>query len=276
MIDLHSHTTESDGSLTPEQLVAEAGRVGLEALAITDHDTFAGFDQAQPHASRAGLELVCGIELATRFRDRSVHLLGYFLHHPPTPRFREWIGELQKERIKRNQELIDKLRAAGMPITLDELALRGRKLLARPHFAALMVAKGYVRSSEEAFAKYLDESGACYVPLQSSPFEEAVAQIRAGGGLAVLPHPNRIRATCDELANFVAQMRAAGLGGIEVYHSDHSPRQVECYSSLARKLDLKISGGSDFHGTPKPRVALGTGIAGNLHIPYNILEALRT
>jgi 3',5'-nucleoside bisphosphate phosphatase len=275
MIDLHSHTTESDGSLTPQELIAEAARVKLEALAITDHDTFAGYDTAVPHAARAGLELVCGIELATKYRARSVHLLAYFLSHPPSPEFRDWIVSLQVERRKRNGELIDKLNAAGMPLTLEELTVRGRKLIARPHFAALMVAKGYVRSTEEAFDKYLDEAGCCYVPLDASEFAEAVAHIHAGGGMAVLPHPNRIRASAAEFESYVNEMHGMGLGGIEVYHSDHSPAQTAQYLALARKFGLKISGGSDFHGAPKPRVALGTGIGGNLNVPYRILEELR-
>ncbi len=275
MIDLHSHTTESDGSLTPQALIGEAARAKLEALAITDHDTFAGYDTAIPHAARAGLQLVCGIELATKYRGRSVHLLAYFLNHAPSPEFRDWIVSLQVERRKRNGELIEKLSAAGMPLTLEELAARGRKLIARPHFAALMVAKGYVRSTEEAFDKYLDEAGCCYVALEPSEFAEAVAHIQDGGGLAVLPHPNRIRASAAELETFVEEMRGMGLAGIEVYHSDHSRGQTAQYLAIARKFGLKISGGSDFHGAPKPRVALGTGIGGNLNVPYRVLEELR-
>lgn len=275
MIDLHTHTNESDGSFSPEQLVGEATRIGLEALAITDHDTFTGYDQARPHAARAGLELLCGIELATKYRGSSVHLLAYFLTNPPAAAFREWIVSMQTARRERNQELAAKLCAAGVPVTLDELGVRGRKLIARPHFAALMVRKGYVKSTEEAFDKYLDESAACYVPREEPSFEEAVSHIRAGGGLPVLPHPNRIRASPTKLEEFIAEMRSMGLEGIEVYHSDHSPEQTQFYAALARKYDLKISGGSDFHGTAKPRVALGTGIGENLNVPYRVLEDLR-
>jgi len=273
MIDLHTHTTESDGTLSPEQLVAEGRRIGLQALAITDHDTFGGYDAV---SANAGLELICGIELATRFRGRSVHLLGYFLHDAPSHEFREWVVSLQQGRTERNRELVERLCAAGMPVTLEEIARRGRTLIARPHFAAVMVEKGYVKSADEAFDKYLDESGACFVPREEAPFENAVARIRAGGGIAVLPHPNRIRGSAAELENMIAEMRAMGLDGIEVYHSDHSADQVRLYLSIAARLQLRISGGSDFHGAAKPRVALGTGINENLNIAYEILEKLRT
>lgn len=275
MIDLHTHTDESDGTLSPDQLVAEAARTGLEALAITDHDTFAGFDRARAPAAAQHLELLCGIELSTKFRGQSVHLLAYFLRESPSAGFCDWVASLQDGRRRRNQELVEKLCSAGMPITMDEVARRGRKLVARPHFAAVMMEKGYAQSIDEAFDKFLDEDGSCFVPRDEPAFHDAVSRIRAGGGIPVLPHPNRIRADAPQLEQFVEEMTCAGLAGIEVYHSDHTPAQRELYASLARQFHLKISGGSDFHGAAKPRVALGTGIETNLNIPYEILNQLR-
>jgi predicted metal-dependent phosphoesterase TrpH len=275
MIDLHTHTTESDGTFRPEELVREAKQVGLEALAITDHDTFTGYEIARPCAVQQGLELVCGIELATKFHGHAVHLLAYFLNDPPGEGFRRWVVTLQEGRRRRNQELIEKLNAAGMPVTIEELEQRGRKLIVRPHFAAVMLAKGYVQSLDEAFGKYLDESGSCYVPMESPEFAEAVAEISNGGGISVLPHPVRINVTDGELETMVGEMRGLGLNGIEVYHSDHDARHREFYRSVAERFGLKISGGSDFHGAHKPRVALGSGIGGNVRVPYEVLRQLR-
>lgn len=275
MIDLHTHTDESDGTFAPDQLVAEASRIGLEALAVTDHDTFTGFEGARPFAEKSGLELLCGIELSTKFRGQSVHLLAYFLRASPTPGFGDWVISLQEGRRQRNVELIEKLCSAGMPITMEDVARRGRKLVARPHFAAAMIEKGYAQSIDEAFDKYLDEAGSCYVPRDEPLFHDAVSRVRDGGGIAVLPHPNRIKASNRQLDDFLDEMACAGLGGIEVYHSDHTPAQRDLYAALARKYKLKVSGGSDFHGAAKPKVALGSGIANNLAIPYEILKQLR-
>src|SRR3954452_7707445 len=139
MIDLHSHTDQSDGTFTPEELVAEAKRVGLSALAITDHDTFSGYDMAVPFARNAGLELICGIELSTKFGGSSVHLLSYFPVNPPTAEFRAWLDFLLESRRDRNRRLIEKLRALGLEITLEEVEQKGRTLTARPHFARVLV-----------------------------------------------------------------------------------------------------------------------------------------
>jgi predicted metal-dependent phosphoesterase TrpH len=274
MIDLHSHTTESDGTFSPGQLIAEAARTGLDALAITDHDTFAGYDQAVRFAAEASLELICGIELSTKFRGRSVHLLGYFLNAPPTAEFRSWVASLEASRQDRNRGLIQELRARGIPITLEEVSARAGKIIARPHFAGLLVEKGYASSIEQAFDEYLGESAPCYISRDGPEFGEATAQILAGGGLPVLPHPGRVRTEAKLLEGEVEEMQRLGLRGIEVYHSDHSPSDVARYASIARELGLAVTGGSDFHGAAKPGIALGTGIHGNLNIPNSVLDNL--
>ena len=275
MIDLHTHTDESDGTLTPRELIAEASRVGLQALAITDHDTLAGYDLAVPHAERSGIELLCGVELSVHYHGGSVHLLAYFLKSPPTEAFREWLLSLQAGRQKRNEALVRKLCAEGMPITIQEVAAHGRRLLARPHFAAAMLEKGYVRSRREAFDKYLDVSRSCYVPREEPGFAEAIRRIQAAHGIPVLPHPSRIGVRREHLQRMVAEMRALGLQGIEAYYSEHAPAEVDFYLSLARKFAIAASGGSDFHGGTKPEIALGTGIRNNLKLPYSILDELR-
>ena len=156
VIDLHSHTNESDGTFTPQELIDCAVATGLEALAITDHDTFAGFDQAKPIAEAAGLDLVCGIELSTRSpggRSRAVHLLGYFLHRPPAAEFRAWLGEVLQDRRDRNIRLVKSLQSQGIDIELSEVEKMGRTLTGRPHFARLLIRKGYVATPEEAFRR---------------------------------------------------------------------------------------------------------------------------
>src|SRR5580704_4205293 len=276
MIDLHTHTDQSDGTLSPRELVQEAARIGLEALAITDHDTFAGYDQAVEHAARASLELICGVELSTKYHGQSVHLLAYFPKHAPTPDFRNWVAALEDSRHKRNRELIEKLRERGVDITIEEVSRRAGKIVGRPHFAAAMMEKGCVASVQEAFDEYLDETAACFVARDEPAYEVAIAQIRGSGGFPVLPHPGRVTVIQSVLEQDVTQMRDAGLGGIEVYHSDHSPSDCAFYAGLAEKLGLAATGGSDFHGAAKPRIALGTGIDGNLRVPNSILERLRS
>jgi predicted metal-dependent phosphoesterase TrpH len=275
MIDLHTHTDQSDGTLSPRELVEEAARVGLQALAITDHDTFAGYDQAVELAARASIDLICGVELSTKYRGRSVHLLAYFLKQAPTREFRNWVATLEDSRHQRNRELAGKLRERGVDITLEEVSRRAGKIVGRPHFAAAIVEKGYVSSVQEAFDEYLDESAACFVARDEPGFEVATAQILASGGLPVLPHPGRVTAIYNVLEEEVTQMRNAGLRGVEVYHSDHSPSDCAFYAELAGRLGLAATGGSDFHGAAKPRIALGTGIEGNLHVPGSVLAELR-
>ncbi len=274
MIDLHSHTDQSDGSLSARELVAAAAEAKLEALAITDHDTFAGYDLAVPYAAEAGLDLVCGIELSTKYGRQSVHLLGYFLNQGPSQEFRAWITALQRSRHLRNQQLVDLLRSKGFEITLEEVYRRGGNLPGRPHFAGILVEKGYVPTLQKAFDDYLDASASCYVQREEPAFAEGVQRIAAAGGLPSLAHPGRVSRE-PILKEIVRDMRAMGLQGIEVYHSDHTSQDVECYQSLAQQFSLAVTGGSDFHGSTKPGVALGTGIHGTLHIPREVLLLLR-
>ena len=276
MIDLHSHTTASDGTFSPAQLVEEAGRTGVRILGITDHDTFSGYDQAVPLAQQAGLELVCGIELSTKLHGHSVHLLGYFLDELLNPdgfgAFRTWIGDLQASRRDRNVRLIARLRELGVDITLPEVDARGGGMTGRPHFAQVLIAKGYATSVQQAFDEYLDESAKGYVTRREPTFAEAVQQIRRAGGIASPAHPVRIR---EDLASILPDLRGAGLNAIETFHSDHSPSQTALYLELAAQYGLLVTGGSDFHGAVKPEIHLGTGRGGNLRVPEDLVDRLR-
>jgi predicted metal-dependent phosphoesterase TrpH len=273
MIDLHSHTTASDGTFSPAQLVDEAERAGVRILGITDHDTFSGYDQALPLARQAGLELVCGIELSTKLHGHSVHLLGYFLSADGLGDFRTWIGDLQASRRDRNVRLVARLRQLGLDITLEEVQARGGGMTGRPHFAQLLIEKGYVSNLQQAFDDYLDESAKGYVTRLEPQFAEAVQHIRDARGIASLAHPVRIR---EELTEILPELRAAGLNAIEAYHSDHSPEQTELYLGLAAEHGLLVTGGSDFHGAVKPEIQLGTGRGGNLRVPDDLVDRLKS
>jgi predicted metal-dependent phosphoesterase TrpH len=253
-------------------LIQTARHTGISTLAITDHDTFGGTDQAAPLAAQAGIELIPGIELSTKLDGHSAHLLGYFLTDGPSAEFREWIQELQESRRERNLRLIARLRELNLDITLEEVQARGRPMTGRPHFAQVLVDKGYVANMQQAFDEYLDESAQGYVDRHEPSFEEAVNRINQGGGIASLAHPIRLK---GDLAAMLPQLRQAGLGAIEAYHSDHTPELTAAYLDLSRSHSLRVTGGSDFHGAAKPNIHLGTGRDGNLQIPADLVTRLR-
>ncbi len=283
MIDLHTHTDQSDGSLAPAAIVRAAVEMRLEALAITDHDTLGGYDEARAAAAECGLELVCGIELSTRptaipngRRAPSVHLLGYFLHTPPTADFRGWLRGQQQSRHKRNVDLIAKLHSLGVAIELPEVQALGKNLTGRPHFAQVLLKKGYVPTIQAAFDLYLADDAQAAVQRDEPTLVEGIRRIAAAGGSPVLAHPVRLpnhdRASLETLLD---ELIPEGLAGIEAYHSEHNAEQKDLYASLAEKFDLMVTGGSDFHGANKPAISLGSGRGGNLCLPYRILEQMK-
>jgi predicted metal-dependent phosphoesterase TrpH len=274
LIDLHTHTTESDGTLSPAELMDAAASIGLEAIAITDHDTFSGYDAAIPEAAKRSVNLLCGIEISTAWgkpKERTVHLLAYFLDSPPAAEFRAWLAGMQAARRDRNVRLAARLRELGMDIRLEEAEALGRNMTGRPHFARVMVSKGYARDLRDAFDRFLDESAIAYVDRDEPMFEEAVQRVAAAGGIASLAHPVRLGSRdATEEERTIGRMVEMGLPAIEVWHSDHSPTDTLRYLKLARKFNLRATGGSDFHGEVKPNVALG-----HLNIPKSVLEELR-
>ena len=280
-IDLHSHTNESDGSYSPEELVALALRNGLQALAITDHDTFSGYEMALPFARAAGLDLVRGIELNSRLNlsdsddHRSAHLLGLFPVRDPSEEFTQWIQEQADERRERNRKLAHALRQRGVDISLEEVEARGRNLTGRTHFPQNLLEKGYVKSFDEAFRQYLGEDAPSYVERQSLTSEEAIRRIRAGGGIPVVAHPVRLSLPRDVERQELRKLKDAGLIALEIYHSDQEPELQAYYHQLAQELDLLPSGGSDFHGRIKPNIELGTGLRGNVRVPVEFLQRMR-
>ena len=283
MIDLHTHTDRSDGSTAPADLVRQACAIGLEALGIADHDTLAGYDAALPAAVEHGLELICAVELSTRpeaartpgKRERSVHVLGYFLDAPPAPEFRKWLESQQASRRQRNVDLVAKLQQLGVDICLADAEVYGRNQVGRPHFAKVLCDKGYVKHVQEAFDVYLADEAQAAVERDEPTLEEGIQRIYNAGGLASLAHPVRLPQRNSELERLLARLMDVGLRGIEVFHSEHARSDSEEFADLARRFNLIPTGGSDFHGENKPGVQLGTGIDGNLNLPYAFLENMQ-
>ncbi len=281
LIDLHAHTSASDGTLSAADLISLAKRVGLAALAITDHDTFDGYEEAVPFAREAALDLVRGIELNSRLRVSSqgeyrfVHLLGYWPSQPPSAEFRAWLEGERQERRDRNRKLAATLRDRGVNITLEEVEARGHSLTGRAHFARALVEKGYALDNEDAFRRYLGQNAPTYVERQSQSTEEAIRKIRDAHGIPALAHPVRLALPRDRERELLLRLKEAGLLALEVYHSEHPPELQAHYRQLAEELDLIPTGGSDFHGSPKPNIELGTGMHGNLRIPREFLDRMR-
>jgi predicted metal-dependent phosphoesterase TrpH len=284
MIDLHSHTTASDGTDSPEALVDLAARIGLTALAITDHDNFDGYDRAKPAAAERGLDLVCGIEISTRVepkpvegRRSSVHLLGYFVHGDAPAAFREWVVQWQDARRRRNIALVARLQELGVAITLQEAESMGGKMTGRPHFAQILRAKGYVRTIQQAFDQYLGDTARAAVDRDEPGLMEAIEAVRQAGGIPVLAHPVRLSEANDEAAlrALLAAARERGLLGLEVWYSEHTAAFTQLCERLSRELGLNATGGSDYHGGNKPGIELGTG-RGSLRVEESVLDHLRS
>ncbi|MFU2209996.1 PHP domain-containing protein [Solidesulfovibrio sp. C21] len=273
LIDLHTHSTASDGTLPPGELIALAAKKGLAAVALTDHDTLAGLAEARAAGRTCGVDVVSGVELSVADGDRSVHLVGLFLPDAPGP-LAEALAYLRNRRHDRNRRILDKLRECGIPIEYDTVTALARGAVGRPHIAQVLVSMGAVTSFKEAFTRYLGAYGRAYVPKDKLPFSQAAALIHDEGGLAVLAHPYILGLNGPGLAETVGRYRDAGLDAIEAFYPEHSQAQTLEYLALARKLGLGVSGGSDFHGDAKPEIELGRG-RGNLRVDISVLDLLR-
>jgi predicted metal-dependent phosphoesterase TrpH len=274
MIDLHSHSTFSDGSLTPRQLAKRGHDVGLTALALTDHDSTAGLDEFLQACGEFGIVGVPGVEISVDVPSGTMHMLGYFigLKHKG---LESMLARIRGGRDERNAEILKKLNDIGFKLSMDEVdAFAVEDVVGRPHFALAMVKKGYVPSKEAAFDKYLGKGKPGYVDrLRLSP-EESMSAIGAAGGVPVLAHPFTLELGKKALRDCVRVLVEKGLKGLEVYYSEHSADQVSQYETLAREFNIVATGGTDFHGQLNPQVELGSGF-GNLVVDDNILEELR-
>lgn len=244
-IDLHTHTTASDGSLKPEQLVYLAKEKGLTAIAVTDHDTTAGIEAALQAGRQKNLEVLPGIEISTRYQGKEIHVLGYYIDFE-NDALQDELIHLREARRRRNEQLIQRLNQLGITITMEEVAARQPNPdgnIGRPHIAQVLVDKKVVNTVQEAFDLYLGEGGRAYVSTPRISPKEAVQLITKYGGIPVLAHPGLY--VRDDI---IPPLMAAGLRGLEVYHPDHSPADVAKYERLAERYGLLATGGSDFHG----------------------------
>jgi len=264
--DLHVHTTASDGTWTPEEMVRRAARIGLDAVAVTDHDTVAGVEPALRAARLVGIEVLPGVELNATEGDREIHIIGYLvdLLDPDLVRLLE---ELRIARCRRLEKMVRRLRAAGVDVTLSRVReLAGRGSPGRPHVARAVVESGHAASISDAFARYLGPGAPGYVERYRVTPRQAINLIKNAGGVAVLAHPGLIG---DE--NIVFRLARAGLDGIEAYYPEHSPAQRRRLVELAGHLGMVVTGGSDAHG-PGSESSAGLG---EVTVPYEAVETLK-
>ena len=273
-VDLHVHSTASDGTYTPEMLVKAAAKAGLSAFALTDHDTVKGIEPAIHAAAGLNLFVIPGIEISTNYKDKEIHIVGLFIDYRD-PAFIKGISDETERRNRRNEVLIEKFNEYGFPITNKEITeMFPESVITRAHFAAYMVKKGYVKSNREAFDKYLGDGMPLYVPRERKSPEEAICLIKSAKGVPVLAHPLLYHLTMGELRDLCRQLKSCGLVGIETMYSTYKGFDEQNVRALANEFGLLESGGSDFHGDNKPHIRLGSGM-GNLRISYSYLEKLQ-
>ena len=274
MIDLHTHSTASDGSDEPCRIPELALAAGCTAVALTDHDTLDGIDEARRRAAEVGVELVAGCELSCEVRDGAMHLLVYFVEPGEGP-LQDRLAHLQAVRDDRNRRMVDRLRQLGMDVTYEELSAEaGGRGIGRPHAAAVLLRKGYVGSIQEAFDRFLAKGKPGYVEKERLKPREAVELARASGAVPVLAHPFSVRQTVAALVPVVEELAGFGLAGLEAIYSRYSPDDREALARLAQRNRLVATGGSDHHGSYKPDLNVGVG-AGDLSVPENVLAELR-
>lgn len=267
LVDLHTHTTASDGSTSPCALVEAARAVGLKALAISDHDTTAALDEAIVAGNELGVEVVPAVEMSTDVDEGEIHVLGYFLSYQDVP-FQALLATLREARLGRARKMVEKLAALGMPLDWARVqAFAGEGAVGRPHVAKAMVERGYVPDIRSAFDLYIGRTGPAYVERYKLTPEEAIQVIRRVHGWAVLAHPLEGKGSLHMLPQLVA----AGLGGLECYYTGYMPQQVYQLEATARSHGLVVSGGSDFHGEG---VAVNS-ILGKPPVPYHVLQAMK-
>lgn len=273
-IDLHTHTTLSDGTYTPRELVEYACEKELTAIAVTDHDTVCGITEAIEAAENTPLEVIPGIEISSMFEDKEIHMVGLFID-PNNEMLKAELNNLRKSREARNLLMAERLTENGMPIACEEAAgLAGSSVITRAHFAAALVKKGFVTSVSEAFSRFLGDSCPCFVQRTLPSAKKSIEMITQSGGLAVLAHPLLYKMGNERLEYMLNELSQEGLAAIEAYYSTHSPSDTRRICALAEKYSLLSSGGSDFHGGNKKGLDLGNGY-GSLNVPDELLVKLK-
>lgn len=273
-VDLHCHSTASDGTLAPRDVVKLARDSGLSALALTDHDTVAGIDEAAAAARDLGLDFIPGIEISAEYpHPGTLHILGYGVD-PENAALKNLTATLIAGRDNRNPRIVAKLNELGVAVSMQEWEDEAKgAVLGRPQLAAILVRKGYVSSIKQAFDKYIGHGAPAYADKERLTPRQAIERIHESGGMPVLAHPTQLRASNDaELERTIKDLVDLGLAGIEVIHSDFTAGDVEKMNHFAQKFSLLKTGGSDFHGSNKPGISLG--VAGGRRIPREFFDAL--
>ena len=265
-IDLHTHSTASDGKLRPSEVVRLAGQLGVTTLALTDHDTTDGVIEAQRAGAELGVEVIAGIEINSEGEHGDAHILGYFVD-PSEPRLQEHLEAIRDARVGRAKGMLKKLAELGMPLEWKHvMAMAGDAVsIARPHVARAMVEAGYVATTQEAFDKYISNNGPAYVNRLRLTMAEAIGLIHGAGGVAVIGHPAQ-----SKLVHLIPQLVKAGLDGVEVYYPDHTPEQQAELLEIAARYNLVATGGSDFHTLDDPK----HGQLGCVDVPRDTVEKL--
>lgn len=271
-IDLHVHTTASDGTLSPAQAAELAAAEGLAAIAITDHDTLRGYPEAAAAGAALGLEVVPGVEISTRYNG-AVHILGYYVD-PDAPALCQALDWVVQDRDERNRRVAEQMAADGLPVSYEAMQARFGPVVGRPHFARILVELGLAESVADAFARYVEKGRRYYLPRHFLSIEDSVSLIARAGGVPVLAHPFQYRMDDAMLRELIEHCMDSGLRGVECFYSGYSPEQSAYLCALAEDYGLLQTGGSDFHGANKPHIALGRG-TGALRVPYELLARLR-
>lgn len=275
LVDLHTHTQASDGTTTPGELVRLARECGLAAVAVTDHDTVSGLDEAQAAGKECGIDVVRGCELSTSTDMGEMHILGLWLPEDVSL-LQGKLEYLRRKRGERNIRIVEKLQHLGIDISIEEVLDEARgECVGRPHIAAVLIRKGVVKDIGAAFKEYLGYYGKAYLPKEVLEPEEAVRLLCELGATVSWAHPMLSKTDEQWRDNFLRRLVDNGLSAIEAYHSEHSDADVRVCTDMARRYGLALSGGSDYHGTNKPKIRLGVGYGG-LRVPYAVYEALQT
>ena len=273
LIDLHTHSTCSDGSMSPRELVRHAASKGLAAIALSDHDSVSGVKDAMDEGKKVGVEVVPAIELSVQ-SETETHILGYYIDIDH-PLLKEALDSVMDARNRRTLNTCQKLNDLGFNVTMEEAySIAPSGLIGRAHFARIMMEKGYISSVKEGFDKWLGVGKPAYDGSQALTARQAVELIKNIGGYSYVAHPHLIRISDDELRVFLTDLKKYGLCGIEGYYNEYTPEMQEKFQSMAKELGLKISGGTDFHAKMKPHIEIGIG-QGNMKIPYSVLENIR-
>lgn len=272
-IDLHVHTTASDGTLSGREVVELAAQSGLAAIAVTDHDTVSGYAEAAKAGAELGVEVVPGIEISTKYGG-AVHILGYYID-PDSDKLRPVLDWVVNDRNERNRKMAELMAADGLPVSYDDMRRRFGDVIGRPHFADILVELGMADTVQDAFDRFVEKGQRYYIPRTILPIESAVEIICAAGGVPVLAHPFQYKRDDAGLREIIEYCMGYGLRGMECRYSGYDAEMVAYLERLADEYGLVKTGGSDFHGSNKPHIALGAGINGNLNVPYDFLSELK-